>query len=253
MTDWNSLREELDRWADLGMTATLWWRDDDAALPDPALNRLLGLCAVPLALAVIPATVHEDTAGTILAQAAATVIQHGYAHRNHQPEGMRKCEFGDHRDMHDALDDLVIGRRRLEALFDDRFAAVLAPPWNRLSAPYTAQLIGVGLSGLTTYGPRATANPAPGVVLVNSHVDIIDWRGTRGFMGEAAALGLAVDHLAARRAKTVDAAEPTGLLSHHLIHDAAAWRFIEAFMAATVDHKAARWVAVADAFRPGGP
>ena len=253
MADWNSLHEELGRWADEGLTATLWWRDDDAALPDPALDRLLGLCPVPLALAVIPATVHEETAGTILAHGAATVIQHGYAHRNREPEGRRKCEFGDHQDMDDALDDLVIGRRRLEALFDDRFAPVLAPPWNRLAASYTAQLIGVGLTGLTTYGPRAAASPAPGVVQVNSHIDIIDWRGTRGFVGEDAALGLAVDHLAARRAETVDTAEPTGLLSHHLVHDEATWHFIEAFVAATSDHKAACWFAVGDAFRPGGP
>jgi hypothetical protein len=258
MTAWRDLTEELDRWSDQGLTATLWWRDDDAALPDPALDRLLGLCTslgdAPLALAVIPKTVHEEAAGAILARQSATVIQHGYAHRNHAAEGERKTEFGESRDGHAALDELVLGRRRLEAMFTERFAPILAPPWNRLAGPLIAQLAGAGLSGLTRYGPRAHANPAAGLVQVNCHIDVIDWRGSRGFVGEERALGLAIDHLRARRTAAVDSAEPTGLMSHHLAHDEAAWRFIEDFIAATGRHGAARWLTVGDAFgRGSGP
>ena len=139
--------------------------------PDPALDRLLGLCtslgSIPLALAVIPKTVHQEAAGAILAQDTATVIQHGYAHQNHAVEGERKAELADNRDGHDALDELVIGRRRLEAMFDDCFAPILAPPWNRLAEPLLAQLAGAGLSGLSTYGPRTHANPAEGLAQVD--------------------------------------------------------------------------------------
>ncbi len=252
MTGWHSLTEELDRWADQGLTATLWWRDDDAARPDPALDRLLGLCPVPLALAVIPKLVHEAAAGAILAHGSATVIQHGYAHRNHAAEGEPKAEFGDGRDAGAALHELALGRRRLRALFGDRFAPVLAPPWNRLAASLTARLASVGLTGLSTYGPRASAEPARELSQVNSHIDVIDWRGSRGFVGEDAALGLAIDHLGARRTAAVDPVEPTGLLSHHRVHDAPTWRFIEAFIAATGRHGAARWLAVGDAFERKG-
>lgn len=248
MNAWHSLVEELDRWADQGRLATLWWRDDDAALPDPALDRLLGLSATPLALAVIPETVHGEAAGAILARSTATVIQHGYAHRNHADPGERKTELGDGRDAEEALDELSRGRRRLVEKFGDRFAPILAPPWNRLSASLTGRLSGIGLSGLSTYGPRAAAEPAPGLAQVNSHIDIIDWRGSRGFVGEDAALSLAIGHLRARRTAAADAAEPTGLLSHHLVHDEPAWRFIEEFIAATGRHPAARWLTVDDAF-----
>ena len=87
-------------------------------------------------------------------------------------------------------------------------------------------------------------------------LDWLDWRGGRGFVGETAALGLAVGHLAARRAAAGNGVgdeagggdEPTGLLSHHLVHDAAAWDFIEAFIAATAAHPAARWLDAAEAF-----
>ena len=262
MTPWRSLSEELDRWADRGLTATLWWRDDDAALADPALDRLLGLCTTlgdaPLTLAVIPRTVHEEAAGAILARETASVIQHGYAHRNHAAEGERKAEFGDSRDASRrpasrALDELALGRRRLAEMFGERFAAILAPPWNRLAASLTARLTGVGLRGLSTYGPRAHVNPADDLVQVNCHIDIIDWRGGRGFIGEERALGLAIDHLKARRGAAVDAAEPTGLLSHHLVHDEAAWRFIEDFIGATRRHGAVRWLTVGEAFEQKCP
>lgn len=253
MTSWHSLTEELDRWADQGLTATLWWRDDDAALPDPALDRLLGLCHaslghVSLALAVIPKTVHGEAAEAILAHDSVTVIQHGYAHQNHAAEGERKSEFGDNRDVRAALDELAFGRRRLADLFGGRFAPILAPPWNRLAGSLISRLGSVGLSGLSTYGPRAAAKPACDLVQVNSHIDVIDWRGSRGFVGEDIALGLAIGHLKARRTAAADGAEPTGLLSHHLAHDAPTWRFIEAFIAATGRHEAARWLAVGDAF-----
>lgn len=56
-TAWDALMGELDAWAESGLTASFWWRDDDAADHTPALDRLLderGQLDVPLALAVIP-------------------------------------------------------------------------------------------------------------------------------------------------------------------------------------------------------
>ena len=62
---------------------------------------------------------------------------------------------------------------------------------------------------------------------INTQVDVIDWRGSRGFVGEGAALGRLVAHLAARRTSVVNAESPTGILTHHLVHDTATWRFLE--------------------------
>ena len=55
---WRDLTWELDAWATAGQTATLWWRDDDATRPTPALARLRQLAqdnGIPVALAVVPA------------------------------------------------------------------------------------------------------------------------------------------------------------------------------------------------------
>ena len=54
---WRALEAELTAWADAGLAATFWWRDDDASAPSAVLERLLALrCRyrVPLAIAVIP-------------------------------------------------------------------------------------------------------------------------------------------------------------------------------------------------------
>jgi hypothetical protein len=86
--------------------------------------------------------------------------------------------------------------------------------------------------------------------MVNTHLDVIDWRGSRGFIGEDTALRIAVEHLAARRAGRVDREEPTGLLTHHLAHDEATWSFLAQFLERSRAHAAVRWLAADDIFEP---
>lgn len=245
MASWRDLSDELDRWAASGRRATLWWRDDDAAHATPALDRLLALrqsIAIPLALAAMPALIDDLAAKAIVDDPGATVLQHGYAHHNHAIAGERKAELAASRDPDVVMDELIRGRQRLDALFGDRATPVLVPPWNRIADGLMPRLGDAGYRGLSTYGPRPRRRPAPGVVLVNSHIDLIDWRGHRGFVGDDNALSLAVAHLTARRLDNIEDDEPTGLLSHHLAHDEACWGFIAALGAATRAHPAADWL-----------
>jgi hypothetical protein len=141
--------------------------------------------------------------------------------------------------------------------FGARALPVLVPPWNRIAPPVVAALPALGLAGLSTYGPRAAAAPMPGLRLVNCHADIMRWAAPRGFLGETAALGLLCSHLRARRAgqtegRNLDATEPTGLLTHHLAHDEAAWRFLARLLPLLARHPAARLLATAQVFDAGG-
>ena len=245
MSSWRSLNEELDRWAAAGRRATLWWRDDDAAHATAALERLLGLrqnLGLPLALAAMPALIDDDAAAAIAGEHDAVVLQHGYAHHNHAVPGERKAELAASRDPDAVMAELTAGWRRLESLLAGHAIPVLVPPWNRIADRLAPRLGLAGFRGLSTYGPRHHRDAAPGVAQVNTHIDIIDWRGHRGFVGDAAALGLAVDHLEARRQGAADPDEPTGLLSHHLAHDAASWDFIAALAGATQHHPAVDWL-----------
>ena len=256
---WDGLARELDAWGAAGRVATLWWRDDDAVQPTPALDRLLDMAGsrnAKLALAVIPAPAVPELAQR-LAGGAASVLQHGFAHRSHAGPGEKKTELGTQRPAATVLAELAAGGTRLARLFAGTAVPVLpvlVPPWNRIAGPIVAGLAATGFTGLSTYNARAAGLAAPRLLQVNTHADIIDWRGSRGFVGEAAALGLVAGHLAARRLGAADADEPTGLITHHLVHDEACWRFCGHLAEAAAAHPAARWLAAPDIFnmRPSG-
>lgn len=248
MSTWAALSEELARWPEGG--ATLWWRDDDAVAASPALARLLSVArGIPLALAVIPAPL-EDSLAPTLAASNATVLQHGYAHTNYAPTHAAKMELGPHRPFPHTLADMAQGWARLEAAFGARALPVMVPPWNRLAPALVPLLPEIGFKGLSTYGVRARAEPMRGFVQANTHVDIVAWRGTRGFAGEGDVLGAFVRHLAARRLREVPTEEPTGLLTHHLVHDAAAWDFLARLVTEVARHPGARWLDAATVFQP---
>lgn len=237
---WRDLERELGRWRDAGQGADFWWRDDDAAALSTPLARLLELSeqsGVPLALAVVPL----EAAPELFDGMRVSVLMHGTDHRNRARPGERKTEFAAAEAEPEAIERLSAARERLAEQAGARFLPVLAPPWNRFKRSLAARLPAAGLHGLSGYGPRESAQAAPGVCQLNSHVDIIDWRGTRGFVGEAAALRAAVEHLAARRSGEADRDEPTGWLTHHAVHDAAAWQFLEHLFEHTRKH-GARWM-----------
>ncbi len=237
---WQDLRDELDRWAEAGRTATLWWRDDDAVMPGPLLDRLAESAAgAPVSLAVIPALADPALKDFLDRHPSFSVIQHGYEHRNHAGPGEKKCEFPDSRDVDAMLADLAKGREKLSALFDSRFRPALAPPWNRIADALPAQLETVGLSGLSTY--RRSDRPSGPRCWVDTHCDIIAWRGSRGFVGDQEALALIANHLRARRdGETID--EPTGVMTHHIVHDEACWVFLRSLAALVAGHPAADWI-----------
>ena len=250
MVAWQALGNELDAWLAAGRTATLWWRDDDVTEPSAALDRLLGVAAgfgVPLCLAVIPAAGQPALAARTRREPGVFAVAHGYAHVTHAAPGRRKQELGPQRAPAAVIAELASGLERLAALFDERFRPVLVPPWNRMDGALVPRLADAGFAGLSTLGPRQARNPAPGLVQVNGHADITDW-SRRAFLGEAEALERLTAHLRARRQGQVDATEPTGLLTHHLILDDAGWAFLDSLFRLTSRHSAARWLSVPHAF-----
>ncbi len=246
MSDWWALDEELARWADLGRVATLWWRDDDATDVTPALDRLLALRArhdVGLGLAVIPERASGALAARLADDTATVVLQHGYAHQNHAAHGEKKMELGPHRPAMVVLGELGTGWMALERLFGARALPVMVPPWNRIAPVLVPTLPEIGLRGLSTHGPRKRVEPVRGLRQVNTHLDPIDWRGGRGFLGEAAAIGTLTRSLAIRRQAGLESAvgeEPTGLLTHHLVQDEAVWAFIDRLIARLRAHSGVR-------------
>ncbi|WP_158047715.1 polysaccharide deacetylase family protein [Skermanella pratensis] len=246
---WDSLARELDLWAETGRTATLWWRDDDAVSPSPALDRLRDAATaggVPVALAVIPAGATPELAEELRGWPGASVLQHGLSHANHETPPAKKAELGSARCPEAVLADLAEGWRLLRPFGP---LPVLVPPWNRIAADATSRLPALGYAGLSTFNARPRPCPVPGLVQVNTHVDVIDWRGGGGFAGTEAAIGVLVRHLTARRTGAADPGEATGLLTHHLVHDDPCRRFLDRFLAAASEHPAVGWLDAPALFR----
>jgi hypothetical protein len=157
MASWSDLERELDGWTDASLTATLWWRDDDAAALNPDIERLVALAnahRVPLHLAAIPLDLSDDLVAALQGSAVVRVLQHGYAHVDHAPKGAGSWELGDHRPRDAVLEDLALGVDRLGTAFGERFLPVLVPPWTRIDPALVAHLPDVGLAALSMEGTR---------------------------------------------------------------------------------------------------
>lgn len=260
---WADLETELDIWHSAGHTANFWWRDDDAVTWTPALQRLLDLAEdVPIGLAVIPGEARTELARMLEARGRAAVLQHGWRHTNHAGRDEKKSEFGSTRPLRQRLDELAAGRDRLASLFGDRALPILVPPWNRIGEDLIPELPALGFRGLSMgsipplgrreklpiIGPlkRAETPSLPGLRQVHVHIDLIDWHGTRGFVGESIALSLMLRHLGDRRRHGIKG--PIGILTHHLVQDAETDDFLRRLFGILRRHRAVRLAPIPELF-----
>jgi hypothetical protein len=226
-----------------GRKITFWWRDDDAEAATPELERLLALTdryGLPLSLAVIPIGAGETLAARLRHVSRVAVLQHGWTHANHAAPGAKKIELGGGRPVDDILSDLNLGREKLARLFGEAFLPILVPPWNRIADDVAERLGETGLAGLSTFGPRRARRQ------VNTHLDIFDWKGTRGPMRREQAMAILAGEIERR---CEDDEEPIGILTHHLRHEAESWSLLEELAALLANHPAASWPTAAELFR----
>lgn len=257
---WEALARELDAWRAEGQTATVWWRDDDAGRADPGLDRLLALAmrtGLPLGLAVVPAWLTPEGAACIEgAPPPVAVLQHGFAHANHETvplPGSRKvrpAECGAARPVALVLEEIRQGWGRLRR-FGPRLLPVFVPPWNRIAPVVRDALPTLGFRAVSAFGSRGPAGAGP--VSLNCHVDPIVWRAGTAFLGAAATLDRLRAHLAARRTGAADPSEPTGLLTHHRDMDEPLWEFLAELLPRLATHPAVRFPPVGAAVVAGAP
>ncbi len=242
---WPMLQQELDKWSESGKTATFWWRDDDAIEETDQLHRLDALSRdmqVAVAVAVIPAGLQESLPLYLSPRDNFTVMQHGYSHNSYASKGMKKIELGGERSTEQIQTELTQGWQQLERIFGKQFTPVLVPPWNRIEARAYNALVNAGFSGLSAMWVRKSASPIKGLLQVNTHLDPVNWRHDRGFVGETAAIEQICRHLNARRLAGGDIAEPSGILTHHLSQNDEVWEFCARLFESLNRHPAAQWL-----------
>jgi hypothetical protein len=228
---------ELQHWRRAGRPARLWWRDDDARGPTPALDRLLGLSlwhSVPLTLAVIPDEEPARLAWSLAACPLATVAQHGVDHTNRR-DGQAAGEFPYEWRRLRVATQLRAGWTRLQALPGAQ--PVFVPPWNDIHPELPGALEDCGYLGWSAWADAGDRGPLP---RIDAHLDLLRWKSGVRFRGEGRFLEAFRAALRARRrAGRWDA--PIGLLTHHLDHDEAAWVFLADFLGWTSERPEIAW------------
>ena len=177
-----AFRRELRRWSATGHRISLWWRDDDAREPSPALDRLLALAArhgVPLALAAIPDGDRSALGARLASERLISVIQHGIDHANVAPAGAPNRELSDDCSPSLLAGRLIAARSRLATL--PRFFPVFAPPWNTIHPNLPTALRACGYVGLSGFAGNASRDA--GLFRIDTHLDIMRWSGRPRFRG----------------------------------------------------------------------
>lgn len=248
---WVSLNEEFDAWLSSSLTATLWWRDDDASSSGPKLDQLIELSSrAGILLAVIPARLQADLREALRHAPHVHVAQHGFAHVNHAPRGQGHgaWELGMHRGLDAVMADLDAGHERLDAFFNERYLRVVVPPWNHIDPALFKSIAERGYVGVSAFGPRELAEPVPGLTVVNAHCDPIRWKSGAEFRGDEKTIGQLLEHLRARRTGQADVHEATGFLTHHIDLDPAGWDFCARLARAVEHHPGAAWLSPLEVF-----
>lgn len=241
MTALDTLTASLDRRAEVDRPLALWWRDDDLETPSPELSLCLDALSeagIAAAFAAIPSGL-TAAAVEALDGTGSVLFIHGWAHTNHAPPGGKKCEFGTSRPRADRLTEIMRGRERLREIGGDRAIACLVPPWNRIGEDLLPALASTGIAALSAFASPKRPAPAASVPRLDTHIDLIDWRGT-GKPISGAALGAEII-----RHDGVDG--PVGILSHHRVTDRGAWTDWKPILRLLSDHPAVRWLSPGDA------
>jgi hypothetical protein len=230
----SDLIKTLDASHAAGQQLNFWLRDDDAVEPTPELDRLLALTAtshVPTTLAVIPENTGIALAEHLRPRNDITVAVHGWSHGSHSGPGEKTQELGDHRPLPVVTGELRAGFEKLAQLYPGQFVPIMVPPWNRISDAVAEALPSLGYEALSVYGPE-NEGPLP---LLNTHLDIMNWRTRSGREPDELFSGLAA------LVERPDRPPVIGVLTHHLVHDEQAWGFLDQLFEITAGHPACVW------------
>ncbi len=231
LVDWSPLRRTLARLRAQKQSLPLWWRDDDAIKPTEALAQLAMLSdaiAIPVHIAVIPATATKTLADHLQVHQRLIPVVHGWRHVNNAPPDAKKSEFGTPRET--GLTEPGRAHARMQQLFGTAYLPLFVPPWNRLDPMFLPALKTAGFLGVSAFTARQSQEAQPGLYQINTHVDPIDWRGTRGLKDPERLLAETITVLEARLEGSQDATEPFGFLTHHLVHSPQVWEFSRRFL-----------------------
>lgn len=238
---YQELIDELDEWHSTGLTPRFWLRDDDVTDPSPALDRLLAVThdySIPILLAAIPKPSGEALRARLEDIDAVRIATHGWSHDNHAPDGEYYQELGLHRGLDIVVEELTRGKIKLQQLFGKKLSTLLVPPWNNIDERLLPHLSSIGFQAVSVQGASLMDKRSADLAVANIHLDIIDWE-TWHCHDKARLIKELSREL--RKMRQGDR-EPIGILTHHLVHDDAAWYFLARLFEVTQKSAGCRWI-----------
>ncbi|MEH2544085.1 hypothetical protein V1283_000730 [Bradyrhizobium sp. AZCC 2262] len=259
---WDKARRELDCWAEAGLTARFWVRDDDACQASENLERLRDLAArhdIRIGLAVIPGKIAPDLCEYL----GRSVLQfypmcHGWKHINYNRRN-KPAEFGPDR----PISSMIVDAKSALDLFKEHFGtskAIFVPPFNAITPGLVRALPNIGFFGISLVPPFlenkmlqlvSRLNRKAVVKLpassrgprIDVHLDVINWK-TRTAQDTKTIANQLLQQLRGRRLGLLAADTPIGLLTHHLAHDEPIWRTCDEVLRVLQSHKAVEFIDV---------
>lgn len=260
---WDDARRELDCWADTGLTAKFWVRDDDASEITQNLERLRDFATkhnIRIGLAVIPGKVAPNLSDFLGNNARQFYpMCHGWKHVNHN-QRKKPAEFGPDR----PISSMIVDAESALSIFSGLFGTlkvIFVPPFNRVTPALIKALPNIGFFG-TSLMPnylerkilqlgsrlnRSTAIKIPDFSdgpRIDVHLDVINWR-TKSAQDTRTTVNNLVQQLRGRRLGLLAADKPIGLLTHHLAHNERIWRACDEVIEVLQSHKAVEFIDVA--------
>ncbi len=239
---WNGVWRELDLWADLGLRARFWLRDDDAVEMTASLMRLHELGSrhnINIGLAVIPGKIRPNLLKALSeSRKVFYPMCHGWTHANYGPPGEPE-EFGSRRPFSALWSDAKLAYQTFSRYFGEN-SVIFVPPYNRIAPALVRALPQIGFAAVSVWPgfleramshldshlpwiPAMAVPPNLAIPRLDVHIDVIDWkrRTARDMPSVAADV---VRQLRLRRRGFLPSDYPIGFLTHHLVHDEAVWR-----------------------------
>jgi hypothetical protein len=231
------LVRELEAWAEAGLAARFWWRDDDATSDTEQLRQFLTIAknfGIVPGVAVIP----ERADASLVARASradATIWQHGWGHHFHE-----LGEFGEGRPLPTMSREALLGQRRLDDLFGDSgWQRVFVPPNHMISMSFKAALPRLGYFGLSAGLPLTPR--LDDVREFNAEVDVMHWREGR-VLPVSTVCEMLCEQLRTRREGARPVNDPIGVLTHHSVFDDEGWEVVSTILEVLTGHRAVDWL-----------
>lgn len=263
---WVEVRRELDRWADGGLTANFWVRDDDAIQVSPGLERLRHVAisrGIQIGLAVIPGKALPDLIDFLACGTQEFYpMCHGWQHINHS-RGSKPAEFGPDRPATELIMDARSALRRFNELFPSA-KAVFVPPFNCATTALVKSLPHIGYFGASlmpgrverallklSYGlswlPTIKIPVFSNLPRIDVHLDVINWE-TMNAQSTEMIVSAVLQNLRGRRRGLIAADAPIGLLTHHLVHNEGIWNRCDEVLDNLQSHDAVSFVDLGNCF-----